>query len=278
LPARMRAGVDEVSASGNLLGSRGVYLDVREAQAMRRKRASEWVKGVVAAVLFSCAMVCNGRCQAPPTFIEALEQHHVSTTPAALLEALHDADKEVRGLAAAELAEQKVTAALPAIVRAAEEEKDPQTRVNLASAATWMGSQDGVRILKVVCEDGSYSAWIRLAAARGVFGRGDHSCFPAIVGIIRSGDAGARMEALSAAAYIRPKTDQESTTVLSLAVLALEDPDISVRLEACEALRWLKDVTAIESLQRVIRREREEVVRTRMAATLADLLKDHPGR
>ncbi len=169
-----------------------------------------------------------------------------------------------------------MTAALPAIVRAAEEEKDPQTKVNIASAATWMGSADGVRILKVACEDRSYSAWIRLSAARGVFDRGDHSCFHAVVEMIESADAGARVEALSSASQIRSKTDQELKAVLSLAVGALSDSDIGVRLEACEALRGTENWAAIHALQRAMERERDEVVRSQMAATLASLSKEHP--
>ena len=240
-------------------------------------RRVKWVSAWVGAgALFSMA-VLTGECQAPPTFLQLLEQRHVNTTPAALMEALHDRDKAVRGLAAAELAEQKVLAALPAILRAAEEETDPQTRVNIASAATWMGSAEGVQMLKAACADRSYAAWIRLWAARGVFERGDHGCFPAVTQMIRGEDAAGRMEALSEASQIQPMTDEERKTVLSLAVAALEDADITVRLEACEALRWMKDATAVGPLRRAMEMEREEVVRSRMAETVAELVKARPG-
>ncbi len=45
--------------------------------------------------------------QAPETFSQALTRHHIALTKPALLMALEDSDKEVRGLAAAELAEMK---------------------------------------------------------------------------------------------------------------------------------------------------------------------------
>ncbi len=188
--------------------------------------------------VLSARTVCG---QAPPTILQALEQRHGSTTPAALIEALHDSDKVVRGLAAAELVGEKVSSALPMIVRAAQEERDPQTKVNIASAATWMGSDEGMWMPKVACGDRSYSSWVRVGAARGVFDRGDHGCFPALVELVRSADRGARVEALSAISQIHDKTEQETKAVESLASDALVDSDVGVRLEAGGALRWMTD-------------------------------------
>ncbi len=134
--------------------------------------------GITAVLVLLCAVVGTGLSQAPPTLLQALQQHHVGTTRPAFIEALHHPDQEVRGLAAAELAEEKVASALPMILRAAEEEKDPQTRLNLAKAATWMGSADGAEMLKDICGDRNLSSWVRLNAARDLFDRQDHSFAP----------------------------------------------------------------------------------------------------
>jgi HEAT repeat protein len=74
------------------------------------------------------------------TFAHALTRHHIALTKSALLEALQNPDAEVRGLAAWQLAETKQKDCLPQILRAARDEKNPDTRVNIASAAGNLGS------------------------------------------------------------------------------------------------------------------------------------------
>jgi hypothetical protein len=48
--------------------------------------------------LWVCALAVHCYSQAPPTFAEALQRHHVELTEVALVQALHNTDKEVRGL------------------------------------------------------------------------------------------------------------------------------------------------------------------------------------
>ncbi len=213
--------------------------------------------------------------QAPPTILQALQERHVDTSRAGLVEALHGSDKAVRGLAAAELAERKDTEALPMIVRAAQQERDGQTRLNLASAATWMGSPNGLLLVKDLCNDRSQSSWIRTNAARTAFERHDHDCFPALVEMMRSGETGARIEAMSAASQIHSMTDVERKTVLELSAAALADPDVGMRLQASQALRWLNREEGMVPLRKAIARESEESVRSQMEADLKYLSKEH---
>jgi HEAT repeat protein len=158
-----------------------------------------------------CATALPCYSQAPPTIAEALTLHHVELTEAALVQALLSPDKEVRGLAAAELAELKFTSALPDILRAAETEHDAQTQVTIASAATWMGSDQSLQLLIGICRNPAVSAYVRLDAARHVFDKQDHSCFPALVEMMRPPEeTGLRISALSLGSQIKPKTEQEA--------------------------------------------------------------------
>ena len=85
----------------------------------------------------------------PPveTFADGLTRRNIPLTEPDLIAALKNPDPEIRSLAAAQLAEMKVTDALPQIVRAAQDERDIRTQVNIAAAATWLGSDQGLLIL-----------------------------------------------------------------------------------------------------------------------------------
>jgi HEAT repeat protein len=221
-------------------------------------------------LLFSlCLIAGTGEAQAPPTFAQALRQSHIELTEPALIQALGSSEKGIRGLAAGELAELKIKTALPDIVRAAEWEKDPLTQVNIAAAAVWLGSEEGLEILTNICANPAATASVRTAAARNVFHEQNHACFPALVEIMRSAEEPEdRIGALSLASQIEARTEQETQTVLALALSALADQDIRVRLQACGSLRWIHDRRALPPLQKAIGLEQEEIVRQEMKSAL----------
>ena len=124
----------------------------------------------------------------PPveTFADGLARHHIDVTEAALIAALTDPDGEVRSLAAAQLAAMDDHPALPAILRALLAERDPQVEVNLAGAATWLGSGHALDQLQQLCQDVNVPSTARLDAARYVSNKELPTCFPAIEQIERT--------------------------------------------------------------------------------------------
>jgi HEAT repeat protein len=246
-----------------------VHSKANPATAMRLVLMRLW--------LFALAGTCFA--QAPPTFTEALQEHHVEITETSLIQALHSPEKEVRGLAAAALAELKMTAALPEIVRAAQTEIDALTQVNIAAAATWLGSDQGLQILTSVCRNQTISAYVRITAARNAFDKQDHSCFPSLIELMRpDAEPEERIDALSAASQIKSKTPQEVQAVLESALVALRDKNAMVKLRACEALRWINDPSSLQPLQRAIDDERDESVRQQMKSSLDFLERNHPTK
>ena len=227
-------------------------------------------------ILFlSTAVVLPILCDAsaPETVLQALKRYGVEINQAALIQALSDPRKEVRGLAAAELADMKVTDVLPQIIQAAESEQDGLTHVNIASAATSLGSAQPLSILKDLCADAAVPGYVRVAAARSVFQTGDHSCFLTLADMVEFGtDTEGRTEGLALLAQVKPKTDTEEKIALNLALGALKDPQVMMRLQACEAIRWIGDPKAIALLQAALDHEQEEVVRDRIAVVLKFLL------
>jgi HEAT repeat protein len=244
---------------------------------LRSKANPAMALTLLLAALWLCARgePCFG--QAPPTFEEVLQKRHIEITETSLIQALHNPEKEVRGLAAAELAALKITSALPEIVRAAQTEIDGQTQVNIAAAATWLGSDQGLQLLTSICRDQRVAADVRISAARNAFDKQDHSCLPSLVELMRPGaEPGVRTMALSVASQLKPKTPQEAQLVLDSALLALMDQDAMVKLQACDALRWLRDPRSVEPLRKAINEEREEAVRQQMEFSLRYLERDHP--
>jgi HEAT repeat protein len=214
-----------------------------------------------------------GFSQPPETFVQALSRHGVALTKPALIDALRNPDKEVRGLAAAELAELKATDSLPEIMRAAEIEQDTVTKVNIAAAATWLGSTDALNMLKRVCGDTTLPPYARQNAARNVFDRSDHACFSAVADMmLPSEDPDTRIGALYLLSQLHDRTEDESNRVLQLLAASLNDPDLRIRLKTCQGLRWLNNPEAITPLRNALATEREEIVRAEMQSTLDSLV------
>ena len=196
----------------------------------------------------------------PPveTFAAGLERHHIALTEAALIAALQDPDGEVRSLAAAQLAAMDDHPALKDIVRAFENERDPQVQVNMAGAATWLGSRLGLEQLQTMCQDVNVPSTARLDAARYVSNRGQDTCFPSVREIARTEqDATIRAQAVGAAAAYRGQADGAR----EVAGHALADVDPGVRITAADALRSLSATSEIGALDRALRREGDETAR-----------------
>jgi len=192
------------------------------------------------------------------TFAAGLERHHIALTESALIAALQDPDGEVRSLAAAQLAAMDDHPALKDIVRAFENERDPQVQVNMAGAATWLGSRLGLEQLQTMCQDVNVPSTARLDAARYVSNRGQDTCFPSVREIARTEqDATIRAQAVGAAAAYRGQADGAR----EVAGHALADVDPGVRITAADALRSLSATSEIGALDRALRSEGDETAR-----------------
>jgi HEAT repeat protein len=202
----------------------------------------------------------------PPveTFAAGLERHHIELNEPALLAALRNPDGEVRSLAAAQLAAIDDHPALKEILRAVQDERDPQVQVNLAGAATWLGSRQGLEQLEMICRDVNVPSTARLDAARYVSNKHLATCFPAIRDIARNDpDAAVRTQAVAAAAAYRGQAEGAQ----AVAARALEDVDPAVRIAGADMLRWLRASEEIGAVERALRSEGDETVREHLRDT-----------
>jgi HEAT repeat protein len=245
--------------------------DLRGFALVERKRW-RWVSCLVVFV-FVLVLSRSGVASGLETFAQALTRHHIGLTEPALTEALRNPDGEVRGLAAWQLQEIKAMDSLPQILQAVRDERDSRTRVNLASAAAYLGSKEGLAALEVVCHDSSVPGWVRTDAARHLFDLHDRSCLPDLWQLMDSGvESGTRISAIQVVAQLDNRTVVESARLLHFTLDALNDPDIQLRLFAAEVLGGMKDIAAIPNLRTAIQLEKEEVVKSRMEDSLHGLL------
>jgi hypothetical protein len=196
----------------------------------------------------------------PPveTFADGLARHHIALTEAALIAALEDPDGEARSLAAAQLAAMDDHPALTAILVALDDENDLQVQVNLAGAATWLGSQRALDRLQRLCQNLNVPATARLDAARYVSNKEMSTCYPAVEQIEQTDqDANNRVLALEAAVNYRGQSDKAQ----ALAVSALSDIDPTVRIAAIQALRSLHATGVVDVLRHKLEMEGDATVR-----------------
>lgn len=196
----------------------------------------------------------------PPveTFADGLARHHIALTEAALLAALQDPDGEVRSLAAAQLAAMDDHPALTAILIALEAESDLQVQVNLAGAATWLGSRRALDRLQLLCQNLNVPSTARLDAARYVSNKELPTCYSAVEQIEQTEtDASIRVQAIVTAVNYRGQGDKAQ----NLAISALADLDPTVRIAAADALRFLHATSAVDALAHTLQNEGDDTAR-----------------
>ena len=203
----------------------------------------------------------------PPveTFSAGLERLHIGLSEPELLAALRNPDGEVRSLAAAQLAAMDDHPALKDMVQAILNERDPQVQVNIAGAASWLGSRRGIAQLEQSCRDVNVPSVTRLDAARYVSNEQIPSCFPAIRDIARNDqDEDVRVQAIIAASSYWGQAQGAE----EIAVRALKDVDSRVRIAAADSLRGLRATDTIRSLESALQSEGDETAREHMRESL----------
>jgi hypothetical protein len=199
----------------------------------------------------------------PPveTFADGLARHHIELTEAALIAALQNPDGDVRSLAAAQLAATDDRPALKAILDALDAENDIQVQVNLAGAATWIGSQRALDRLQRLCQNLNVPATTRLDAARYVSNKELSTCYPMVEQIAQTDhDANVRVLAIMAAVSYRGQGEKAQ----ALTVSALSDSDPIVRIAAAEALRFMHATGALGALRHALEIDGDDTVRQYM--------------
>ncbi|HXM61904.1 MAG TPA: HEAT repeat domain-containing protein [Terriglobales bacterium] len=203
--------------------------------------------------------------QAPPTIQAELRKYGVPVTQLALQSALKDNRPEIRGLAAAELAEMKDVTSVPLIVKALEAEKDQLVKFNMATALVSLNSPAGTKALLHTCDDASVPAGRRLDAASRLVDAGDLSCLPSVENILRkTTDPSNKVSALLLLARVKVVPASLVPRIHDTLLASLQDPDSAVRGYTSQCIAALGDKAAAPSLKTAIANESDESTRERM--------------
>lgn len=210
-----------------------------------------------------------------PTIEESLRRHNIQLTRAALVNALRNADPDVRFLAAAKLAQDKATETVPAMLDALKAETVERTRVNIAYSLAQLDEERGFIALRDTCRDPSNRHWNRLLAARYLVAymkRKDDACKTALLEILQSRpDSDSFVEAVSLLREFHDLSENETQTIFEVATISLVATSPSLRLAASRTLGELGNCSAIPYLQSAAAKERDEAVRAQMQADLERL-------
>jgi HEAT repeat protein len=208
-----------------------------------------------------------------PTVGEVLERHNIQLTLPALVDALRNADPEVRYLAAQKLAEDRATDAIPAIGQALASEKVPWTRMNIALALAEMGESIGFDTLEDNCKNRDASGAIRTRSAEYLlrFNRDSATCLSSLLDLLKGGSNGDRMAAAELLPRYHGLSKEDSEKAFAGLVEALHTSGPAARMAAGQALAQLGDTRGIAELKRAIGGEQDQLVRSRLEEDLGIL-------
>ena len=208
----------------------------------------------------------------PSTVSEKLKENHIALNRTALLQALHNPDAEIRGLAAVQLGGNKDISVVQDIIEAASVESRVPTRLDMALALTWLGEPKGAELLKTTCQNSQIAASLRTRAAAYLLDANDNGCLKAVLSIVQSEpESLSRMDAVALLPRFKNVSQDDSHKIHDSVVKSLKDDSPALRLTASHALVYLGDTSAIPDLQAAIAAEQDETIRNGLETDLKRL-------
>jgi HEAT repeat protein len=234
------------------------------------------IKSTWTTALIVVSLVTSGlrlAAQAPPTIEQALQAKGVQTSIVSLRNALKDQRPEVRGLAAAMLAENKDRESIPAINQALMKASSTQERESLAQALLIFGDPAGMVEMQKICQDSEALEDLRLIVANQLADVGSNACIGSVIEILSStNDHAVRqnaMQFLKRGGVVPPAA--RVNDLQSGLEKALQDEIPSNRQTASECILLFHLSSAGDSLRRAVNVEKDPATRIRMQSDLSKL-------
>jgi HEAT repeat protein len=210
--------------------------------------------------------------QAPPTVEQALQAKGIQTSVMSLRKALRDPRPEVRGLAAAMLAEDKDKNSVPAIHQALMNASSALEKESLAQALVTLGDPEGNIAMQEICQDKKAREDLRLVVASQLADTGDNACVGSVVEILSStNDHSVRqtaMQFLKQHQEVPPNMEHDLQSGLES---ALQDEIPSNRQTASECILLFRLSSASDSLRKAMNAEKDSATRLHMQSDLSKL-------
>src|ERR1035441_2082507 len=210
------------------------------------------------------------------------ERYHIVPNKEGLLGALRHERGDVRSFAALKLAADGHKDASPPILAALTVETREGVKITLAIAAAQLGAEDGMKALKSMCEDPSWSPGLRMIAAQGMIGffGGEaapsaqtalQGCLASAWSVLRSpGDNQAAVMAMNLVARVRQIPPTQRQEIRDIGAMYLRDQAPELRMAASRFIREVAgDSWAVAQLRAALDVEREEAIKMVIARDLA---------
>lgn len=199
------------------------------------------------------------------------EKYHIAPTEEGLIGALQHQELVVRSFAAIKLANDGEKAAIRPIMDALAAETVDRVKVVQATSAARLGAPEGFNALKNMCEDRSWSPWMRMTAAQSMVNiAGRQECLSDIIGALRS--APDDFDVVVAALNLFPKFKQippsQLDEIRNLSAMYLKSQYAGLRMLASQCVSDLGGPWAISQLRAALDAERDEAVRNSIAKDL----------
>ncbi len=245
--------------------------------------SGEWlISSAVCVLLLGSATAQNSR----PNFnkdttplAESLHARGIEIPQPSLIAALHNSDGEIRSQAALKLAEDLDVDAIPSIEGALLAEKEPKTRIGIASALRTLGDPKGVEYLTAMCANTSLPIDVvtQLVWYLHVFGASTAPCADTILTYLNRPGAYAYRDqifSLLPALYGDVPGDQGDQILRIIQNNLTDEAQAAIRLEAGHTLARIELPASIKILQEAIAREKDPFVRASLQGDLNALNKN----
>lgn len=202
------------------------------------------------------------------------QRYNIAPTEEGLIGTLQHQDPLVRTFAAIDLANKGDKAAIRPILDALAAETVDRVKVVQATSAARLGAAEAFGALKSMCEDKSWSPWMRVTAAQGMVNiAGRQECLSDVIDVLRSApdDHDTAVAALSLLPKFKQIPMSRLDEVRDLSASYLNSRDLAIRIAAGQCVRDLGGPWAISRLRAAIDAEQNEAVRNLLAKDLVSV-------
>lgn len=208
------------------------------------------------------AAPASGPMPQPPTPRQFLLDHGINLKPDSLEAALDNPDPMIRGVAAMELATEKITSSAPKMKESLIKETDPIAKLRMASSLSIISPDDGKSFMIELCQDLSNGKPPALAAARALMridrqGTSALSCVPTLMTILKdSSDQPHQADALSALTAYRPiLQDSSLSEIQSLSLSLVKSKNRTMQIAALKFLAAEGSGQSLDAVRQAIAAE-----------------------
>lgn len=207
------------------------------------------------------------------SFDDFLLERGIDLSTDSLVTALQNRDPEVRSNAALLLAQNQNVDAIAPIENALSRDPSPNVRIAMAQALWGLHDAKGLTYLQGMCTDASLSIYdvVEVVQQLALMGESGVTCIDPVLNYLHAeSNSTDRLQVVISALprLYRWGSSEQSARIVHILEDALQDKDGAVRMQASHGLAQIKSYSSIEILQKIVLKEKDDVVRASLQADL----------